>query len=209
MSLAAIIIETRPLNDLHITIDCHRKFLPPDTDIFLYGSKENKHIAEKLNIEFELDPKIQKKQFSISDYNNLLTSEYFWEKFTGYDRVLIFQHDSGLLREGIEEFFKWDYVGAPWPFQQHGGNGGLSLRCPLAMLICIHDELDGYNEVVHGNEDVFFSNKLLEIGMKLAPRDVCSEFSVESIRYYGSLGYHAIDKYHSEEIVKSILTQYD
>ena len=36
-----------------------------------------------------------------------------------------------LLKSGIEEFLKWDYIGAPWEKPKEGcfvGNGGLSLR---------------------------------------------------------------------------------
>jgi hypothetical protein len=137
------------------------------------------------------------------DYNKLLTNPSFWDHIE-YDRVLIFQHDSGLLKSGIEEFLKWDYIGAPWKFQKHGGNGGLSIRNPKVMFnIC---QKFKYNHEC--NEDVWFCNKMKELNMNIAPREVCSMFSVESIYKTGTLGYHAMDKYLSKIQVKTILNQY-
>jgi len=75
-----------------------------------------------------------------------------------------------LLRTGIEEFYEWDYVGAPWKFQQHGGNGGLSLRNPKAMIEVIKRKP---YKPEYGNEDLYICNVLKEMPeFKLAPREV-------------------------------------
>jgi hypothetical protein len=207
MNCAAVIIEGRRLG-FSATLDIitrHTKYLE-DFDVIGYCSNEN-HMemfsagAEIITILPELSGK-----FDFRRYNQLLTSEWFWFGLADYDRVLIFQHDSGLLRDGIEEFLEYDYVGAPWGFQEHGGNGGLSIRNPEAMLKVIRKV--PYFESVHGNEDVYFCNAMKELGMNLAPRDVCARFAIESILEYGTLGYHAIDKYFSKEIVSKIKSQY-
>lgn len=143
---------------------------------------------------------------TLNDYNALMTSKQLWEMIP-FDKVLIFQQDAKLLKYGIEEFTEWDYVGAPWKFQQHGGNGGLSLRSKEMMLKIITSapyqgpSIDGY-------EDVYFSNNMEKFGGKLAPREVCEQFSVEGIFKLGTLGYHAIDKYLNHEQVKQIKNQY-
>lgn len=144
---------------------------------------------------------------SLHDYNRILTSKEFWKEVP-FEKVLIFQMDSTLLRPGIEEFLKYDYVGAPWKFQNHGGNGGLSLRTKDVMLDII-DSNPYKGEAPHGYEDVYFSNMLLtgKYG-KLAPREVCKQFSCESIFELGTLGYHAIDKYLSYHECEMIKTQY-
>lgn len=142
---------------------------------------------------------------SIYDYNKLLTSLEFWQSVP-FDKLLIFQHDSGILRKDICRFFEWDYVGAPWKFQEHGGNGGLSWRSKEAMLWCIKQK--PWNPSL-GNEDVYFSNLLKDSPFKLAPREVCEKFSCESIYKEGTLGYHAIDKYLTKEEVTKIKTQYE
>jgi hypothetical protein len=149
----------------------------------------------------------------VDDYNKLLTSLEFWKDLEKYERVLIFQHDSGLLKEGIESFLFYDYIGAPWKFQEHGGNGGLSLRNPKAMIEVIRTFSYG-GQSLSGNEDVWFCNMLMSAKERfdkynLAPREVCERFSCESIFQMNTLGYHAIDKYLTQDEVTKILTQYE
>jgi hypothetical protein len=183
LSKGAIIIDNRNLPGLKDTIRNHMKFIPD------WGF-----------IHFKPDIK------TIEDYNKLLTSIDFWESIP-FDKVLIFQHDSMLLRSGIEEFLEWDYVGAPWKFQEHGGNGGLSLRSKSAMLECLL-ELP-WNPSLQ-NEDVYFSNMINRLPqLKLAPREVCKKFACETIYEEGTLGYHAIEKYLTKSEVLKIKTQYE
>ena len=133
------------------------------------------------------------------DYNRLLTTPSFWEQFIHHDKVLIFQHDSGILRKGIEYFLEWDYVGAPWKVNapwarpdRAGGNGGFSLRCPKKSLdLCSKFPYSGR----YGNEDVYFTHHLEKVGGKVAPYKVCKKFSVETEYQTGTFGYHAIDKH--------------
>lgn len=144
---------------------------------------------------------------SLSDYNKLLTSKEFWEAIP-FDKVLITQMDAEMLRSGIEEFLEYDYVGAPWKFQQHGGNGGFSLRTKKAMLDVIKNN-PYQGESVHGYEDVYFSNSLLfSDKWKLAPREVCKKFSCETIFEVETLGCHAIDKYFTNFDANLIRNQY-
>lgn len=145
---------------------------------------------------------------TLSDYNRLLTSKEFWQGIP-FDKVLITQMDAEILRPGIEDFLEYDYVGAPWKFQQHGGNGGFSLRTKNSILDVI--EYNPYKgESVHGYEDVYFSNVLKQFPSygKLAPREVCEKFSCESIFALGTLGIHAIDKYLKPDQCETIRKQY-
>lgn len=186
MKLGAVIVENR--FDVNGVIEQHRKFLPSDTEF--------------IGIH---DPNIR----TMNDYNRLLTSPEFWEQFFEFDRVLIFQHDSGLLRNGIEEFLKWDYIGAPWKFQVCGGNGGLSIRNPRAMYdIC---KTLPYRGMIDGNEDIYFCNALIhsfDHQYQLAPRSECEKFSVEAVYKLGTFGYHAPSKWLTREQCTNILNQY-
>jgi hypothetical protein len=187
MRYAAIIIDDR-IEVANKAIAEHKKFLPNDWEV--------------LNIKPPYEGGIYSLRSPLS-YNSVLTNPSFWRGCI-FDRVLIFQHDSGLLKSGIEEFLEWDYIGAPWKFQEHGGNGGLSIRNPRVMFnIC---QKFKYNHEC--NEDVWFCNKMKELNMNIAPREVCSMFSVESIYKTGTLGYHAMDKYLSKIQVETILNQY-
>lgn len=151
------------------------------------------------------------------DYNRYLTSVEFWGSLQEWNKILIFQHDSGILRNGIDEFMEWDYVGAPWKMdapwahpERKGGNGGLSLRCPKKALSLIHKK--PYSPS-YGNEDVYFSRYLEEVNGKVAPYEVCKTFSVETEFCAGTFGYHAIDKHLSssqcEEIFKQYINEHD
>jgi len=185
IKLACLIVDNRDI-DFQPIYDRHYKHLPKGTPFIRYQSSITS---------------------TIEGYNSLLTTAHFWQEFFTYERILVFQHDSGLLRSGIEQFYPYDYVGAPWKFQEHGGNGGLSLRNPKVMAeICSRYPRQNKKE----NEDVYFSNAMFhhKIG-NLAPRSICEQFSVETIYRLGTLGWHAIDKYMSEKQVNDIMTQYD
>lgn len=221
MKLAAVIVDTRSNVDIKLAISKHASYLPQGFAIICHLSdRQYSHPFMILGIETTENKKVAKVAFpvkfqkdfvinSIDDYNRLLTCAYFWDELLIFDRVLIFQHDSALLRNGIEEFYEYDYVGAPFWFQPNiGGNGGLSLRNPKIMKqIC---EQYPYVEGAMGNEDVYFSNIMHDkkIG-NLAPREVCEKFSVESLFKLGTLGFHAIDKYLTPEQCSGIKTQYN
>lgn len=183
MKCGAVIIDNRPIN-LDWLVE-FKTFLPKDWG---YMCLKNHNVR------------------TLDDYNRMLTKKEIWEAIP-FDNVLIFQQDARLLRTGIEEFLEWDYVGAPWRFQQHGGNGGLSIRSKEMMLKIIK-EIPYQGAGVHGYEDVYFSNHMEKIGGKLAPREVCEKFSCESIFKLGTLGYHAIEKHLNHNEVKQIKTQY-
>jgi hypothetical protein len=206
MKLVALIVETRPLENLKQIIESHLKYLPQNTDLIIYHGLNNKYLVKDLKAEFY---KIQDNTMNNSSYNNLLTNKHFWGNLCRYDRVLIFQSDSMILREGIEEFYEKDYCGAPWRFQRHGGNGGFSLRNPKIMYDISQTYGDNYNKSKHGNEDVFFCNIMFDYKIgQLATRDECSKFSCESIFQLGTFGIHAIHKYLSEEEQFQIINQY-
>lgn len=146
------------------------------------------------------DPKIK----TMADYNNLLTSEAFWSKFDKFDRVLIFQHDSMLLRPDIEDYLEWDFIGAPIKHIDRCMNGGLSLRNPAKMLEVIRST-PYRGMAVDGNEDIYFVNRLRELNANLPSVEVASSFSVETIFHPDPLGYHAMDKYLSSDQCNQIL----
>lgn len=186
MSFGIVIVENRK-ELIQGIIDSHLPFLPNDTPIYIHSVPESS---------------------TIYGYNRILTNYEFWESLP-FEKILICQHDSGLLRIGIEKFLNFDYVGSPFAFQYHGGNGGLSIRSKSIMKFICQSTPVYCGEQMHGNEDVFFSNIMHDKKMGvLAPKNICDEFSVESIFKLGTLGYHAIQKYHAPEKCEEILNQY-
>lgn len=158
----------------------HREFLPDDV----------KGIA-KINLN------------SIDEYNKYLCSKQFWESIkTEY--VFIIQHDSAILRTGIEEFLGYDFIGAPIkhiPFPAM--NGGFSLRKKTAMLRVIENI-----PYTGGNEDMYFCNGLKQLGGNLPTFEVANKFSCETYFTLGTLGYHAIEKWLTPEQCEQIKNQY-
>jgi len=180
---AYVIIDTRPIDPK--IIGSHAEHLPDDWELKIFDSR---HCSIR----------------NLNDYNRFLTSPGFWNQVIEYDRILIFQQDSMMLRPGIEEFLEWDLVGAPWKFQDKGGNGGVTIRNPKKCLELIKQRPWNGNPY----EDVFFSNHLHEVGGVVAPREVCSKFACETIFQLGAMGYHAIDKYFTPDQCKQIRNQY-
>jgi len=186
MKSIAVIVETRNI-DIDKIIHRHLKYLP-GWDVH--------HIKNVI---------INNRR----DYNKLLLSTYFWTQYLKYKRVLIFQHDSSILRYGINQFMEWDYIGSPWPIekeelhpQRHGGNGGFSLRNPRKIIRLLALTKTRINQ----HEDIFYSNNLEKVGGKVAPFEVSSEFSCEQIFKLGTFGYHNISRYFSIEQVNKINT---
>jgi Protein of unknown function (DUF5672) len=204
MSFGAVIVETRERVDLPRIIEQHMEKLPSDWGLTVFTSALNE-IQVKQNFPDARVIDVGKRVLTIRGYSLLLTSLEFWGALP-YEKVLVFQPDSRLLRSGIDEFLKWDYVGAPWKFQDHGGNGGLSLRTNSIMQAII--KVERYNPFAHGEEDIYFSNRVIAAGGKLAPREVCLKFSCEAIYQLGTLGCHAIERYLTADEVHSILNQY-
>jgi len=193
---ACILVETREL-DIPRIKERHMKYLPGWEFIGVCSNNNKRLFKDDITL-------ICNEIRTISDYNILMTDYRLYECFLGYDRILICQHDSGLLKEGIDEFLEWDWVGAPWSFQTFGGNGGLSLRNPQACYeICKSHSWTGCNE------DIFFCEVMSKSQKyRPAPREVCERFSVEAVFKLGTLGYHAIDKWLEDYEIDQILEQY-
>ena len=183
MRTAAVIIDNRKSERLQNIIDAHMSFLP-NWDLIHFDKLKIKHFQ---------------------DYNNILTSNNFWRQLH-YDKILIFQHDSMILRTGIEEFLDYNYVGAPWfasaPWARKdraGGNGGISIRD-----VAQSEYLTRTKQFKLGNEDVWFTHNLPGV----APYEGCSRFSVETEFKLGTFAYHAIDKHLTRFECDKIVKQY-
>jgi hypothetical protein len=207
--ISAAIVETRDI-DINKVFTNHIPYLPTGTHYFLFTSPELKDKYDNELKSFDIDYTIidiKLDDDTVHGYNLLLTDHgvKFWAHFMDFERVLIFQNDSSLLRSGIEEFYEYDYIGAPYDYFPYVGNGGLSLRNPKIMMqICLN-----YNWKRDCGEDLHFTKIMAEHNIgKLAPLEAAKKFSVESIFELGTLGYHKPWYYLGEEKYKQIKTQY-
>jgi len=141
-------------------------------------------------------------------YSSFLASADFWKMLHG-EKILIYQEDSIIFKNNINDFLEWDYIGAPWPREQNDtpngvGNGGFSLRTRAVMLdvisrISILDTRPSNSTIEYMTnttstilpEDVYFSKNIQELGLgKVAPWHVAFEFSTETQYNPNSLGGH-------------------
>ena len=144
------------------------------------------------------------------NYSRILKDKDFWNDIDE-EHVLVFQHDSFVLRSGIEEFLDYDYIGPPWYWAEgnyrdkrykdltdfkKGGNGGFSLRKKSAMIDIINSNPPDYDY-----EDMYFSNAL----SKDVPLDVKKRFAVESMFDENPLGVHQLHKYLHQDEIRKIL----
>ena len=157
------------------------------------------------------------------DYSNELCSSDFWEKIQnkGCEHALIFQMDTILLKPNVNQFLKYDYIGAAWCIKWLGilecGNGGLSIRNVNTMkLITETCDRNVDTESIYGvrflnNEDIYFSYWLYAMApkynLKIPDVDTCGRFSVETIFHEDPCGMHQphLDKFPSRESFVKLL----
>ena len=118
MNKCAVIVDNRPSAKLDKIIEQHMAFLPGwDLNHVSHIPISNGH-----------------------DYNRILTDPNFWLKLDNYQKVLIFQHDSMIIKPIPDYMLDYDFVGAPWkadaPWNtpdRRGGNGGRRKAPPTAV----------------------------------------------------------------------------
>lgn len=197
----------------------HLEFLIRNAIIKLGEKWSHTLICGNLNYEYmiELCDRISNKIKVIkTNYNNLFPSDYssflasmnFWNLING-EKIIIYQEDTFIFKNNIDDFLNWDFIGAPWPVYQNDnikgvGNGGFSLRTKSIMEKIINTISIGntkfnsstLNYIEKTNsyippEDVYFTKNMenFNIGL-LADRNSALQFSTESIFNKDSLGGH-------------------
>jgi hypothetical protein len=203
----AVIVEPRDHPHLEYVIRNVSHFLGNEWSILLVHAIPNENTAIRLK---SILPNLGLHKLEVYDlnpsvkpgYNELLTSISFYNTIPA-ETILIFQTDSILLRKGIEEFVKYDYVGAAWYFGGFG-NGGISLRKKSKMIEIIRKT--PFSGSGFENEDVYF----IECAKKhpyitLPTIEQANKFSVETVYYSKPLGIHNPMRYLSEFQLRSLL----
>jgi mannosyltransferase OCH1-like enzyme/uncharacterized protein YciU (UPF0263 family) len=207
-SNVALMLESRMPDNTEIVLRQFSRFLPSDFAMWIYVT-ENVYslyleLAKKLNnnINIILLPS-QYILNSVKDYNDIMLDITFWNLLIKFKRVLVFQTDTMIYRKGIEEFYDYDYIGAPWNNNlfsiknepiMNVGNGGLSLRNINAIIYCLENKkkviIPQYNEKKEKHnmfgkdpEDVFYSYAMNQFGYKIPNAEIASLFSIEASRH--------------------------
>jgi len=162
-----------------------------------------KSISPNINII-----KIDVDNMTQTEYSRFLTTSEFWNLLRG-EKILIYQEDSIIFKNNIQDFIEYDYIGAPFLKSANDtpnsvGNGGLSLRSKSKMLEVINKfspteyqynssthEYMNYVNLEFPPEDVYFSKCMQEqfIGI-VANWDAAYNFSSETVFNNDSFGAH-------------------
>lgn len=194
----AVIVEPRIMKELlYVIYNLHNKL--PKWRIQVFCGILNYDYIKKSKIYNLLNKKglIYITKLNVDNltpvlYSDLLKTKKFWNEIRG-GNILIFQTDSCICNSKINNFLKYDYVGAPWKYGwSYGGsvgNGGLSFRKKNKMLEII-DKCKS-NKI----EDVYFSFGCPGVNIKKPSFNEGKQFSVESEYYHKPFAVHAAWKY--------------
>jgi hypothetical protein len=190
----AVIIEPREHKALYFVLDNFVENLSEKWNFIIFHGNKNINYINNILKSPLLSKNIHRiklinlnvDNLTIKDYNNLLVTKDFYNKIPT-EIFLIFQTDSMICKEYnylINDFIKYDYVGAPLKAKLVG-NGGLSLRRKSKMLEIL-DKCEYKNEP----EDVYFSVACNNINLNKPSYEESKEFSVEAVYNPISFGVH-------------------
>ena len=194
----AIIVEPRCHKALSFVLENFTSNLSDEWSFIIFHGNKNiefiltiintKLVAHKNRIQLV---NLGVDNLSSDDYNNLFKYNKDFYQHIPTETFLVFQTDTiifGKHKDLINNFLKYDYVGAPWGCQFREnltvGNGGLSLRKKSKMLEII--EKEGEND---DPEDVYFSDPK-HVSIFKPSKQEAMFFSVEQIFNPISFGCH-------------------
>ncbi|MBT8543381.1 methyltransferase domain-containing protein [Polynucleobacter paneuropaeus] len=151
-----------------------------DPQKFIYFGVDPLQIGES----FEPIPIIN----NIAEYSQFVLKDLY--KYIDTDFVLIIQWDGYVANPQFwhQDFFDYDYIGAPWGWLPEGsniGNGGFSLRSRKLLTACQDPSISIRPDIEHGiYEDVvigqIYRTMLEANGIKFASTQLAEKFSYET-----------------------------
>jgi hypothetical protein len=197
----AVIIEPREHPALEFVLENFNENLSNDWQFVIFHGNKNIEYTENVVDKVLKTRKVKLvnlgvDNLSISDYSGLFYKSIIYDNIPT-EIFLIFQTDTVICskhKDLINEFLKYDYVGAPW-INQDVGNGGLSLRRKSKMLEIVEkckNTMDGDKYI---NEDVIFSKGCDLVDLYKPDFDKAKEFSIETVDNDKSFGIHKAYSY--------------
>lgn len=135
----------------------------------------------------------------MSEYANIMLKGTAEHVDTGHALYVQWDGIANNKENWSDEFLKYDYIGAPWPWEPEWsniGNGGFSLRSKKLLDAC-QDPNIALTDEVNVAEDAIIGklkrNYLQEIyNIKFAPTELAKQFSFELGEYVPSFGFHGL-----------------
>ena len=183
--------------------------------VIFHGTQNEQFLKTELkDVDNILYFNINHDNIDAHKYNILLTQQAFWKSLhdIGCEHALVFQMDTLLFKDNVDDYLEYDYIGAPWCIKFHGltlGNGGFSLRNTKIMLEITANYPYSLFASGRENEDIYFSFIALQLKCNIPSFDIAKKFSVETIYYEEPTGMHKphIDKFPSKEHYVKLLSK--
>lgn len=211
----AIIIEPRQHKALEFVLKNFSDNLSNEWNIIIFHGNLNIDYVKNIILKIKRPIKminLNVDNLTIQEYNKMFYTKTFYDNIPT-ETFLVFQTDTMIcktFKKLINNFLKYDYVGAPWKGINglYGvGNGGLSLRKKSKMLEMINKcnsriyEREG---ILH-NEDIFFSNLCADkVNMNKPDLDESKNFSIETVYNDETFGIHKCWNYMTPDNLKKI-----
>lgn len=217
----AVITDTQYSERLVPLIMHFHAMLGPDWPIIFYTSQDNfdEHFGPNAEVRSavwdravaagSIEVRLIGSQFDLTQregVNIFLSKPWLWNQLAPAKNVLIFQTDAMICANSphkIEDFLKWDFIGAPFRRNDKIYNGGLSLRNRDSILDLLEEGRDWQKESEagewkEGGEDVWFGRMFEKQRRPLPSTKVALQFSHEynwNVREYKQpFGYHKVHK---------------
>ena len=108
-------------------------------------------------------------------YSNLLQTKEFWNLFHS-EKIFLYQEDTLVFKDNIEDFIEFDFIGAPWNKKNLGYNGGCCLRTRDIMLKCLEKEKPYFPE------DKYYCKTIQKHNLgKLPEYNIAIQFGEENV----------------------------
>jgi len=180
--------------------------------IVVHGIDNEEFIKSRLsNWKNVIFINMNEHNLTIPMLNRMLTTSNFWKqiKDLGCDKAVFFQSDALLLKDNVDDYIHYDYVGAPWHTRWLGmlevGNGGFSLR-DISTMIEITSKYSNYNFY---NEDIYFSYHCMMMKKNIPSLHEAMKFSMEGVYYNDPIGLHqpALTKFNTIDEYINLLSK--
>ena len=198
--LCGVLVESRDHPDLEYALRNFSCMLPFASLVILHSNSNFQKIldivGQDTNIRFIKLP----EPFGREQWIRGCLEPEFWEPLREYDRVLIFNVDTGIRHNSVLKFIDYDFIGAHWNHLPTGdpkvfqGNGAFSIRNPKL----IHEITSNYPCPSNWNlDDAWFVWHLAnKYPLSILPtKETCAEFSTEGNDIGGTMGFHDSERY--------------
>lgn len=201
--LLICLIEYRIMEEIELVMNAALRVYNPEEIGFamVHGSTNETFVKEKFknwkNVKYV---NTRHQNLDRGGYSALLKMPTFWENFTNWSHVLIYQTDALLIRRIDDVYFDFDYIGAPWSLKNQwckycAGNGGFSLRNIKSCVKACEPQRNKKLEQIHrGNEDGYFCD---QDWFKYPPinSELHKNFAMEKVKFKNPIGVHQV--YHN------------